>query len=100
MGLRAHSATDLGRDGRRTCTSRLAGSVCDYCGYETRLISKSGATQFAELAEREIREYGGIDDFSEAALTSMFFGGGTASLLSLPAVEAILTALRDVDQDE
>ncbi|MDA0185262.1 radical SAM protein [Solirubrobacter phytolaccae] len=70
-------------------------SVCDYCGYETRLISKSGATQFSTLAEREILGFREADDFSRATLTSMFFGGGTASLLPLPAMESTLRALKD-----
>lgn len=69
-------------------------SICDYCGYETRLVSKTGAELVETSIAEEIDAYRNTDDFSNAELASFFFGGGTASLFSLKGMEVVLEAAR------
>ena len=55
--------------------------ICDFCGYETRLINKASAEQIVNLYLDEISHHFMSDDFSNANLNAIFFGGGTASLM-------------------
>ncbi|MCG8469790.1 MAG: coproporphyrinogen III oxidase family protein [Gemmatimonadetes bacterium] len=67
--------------------------LCDFCGYETRLISKASAEAFPERATSEIARRVESDDFGGGRLRAVFFGGGTASLMSETGRGAILSAL-------
>jgi len=64
--------------------------ICDFCGYETRLINKAGAQQIPNLFLDEITNHFNYDDFSNAKLNSIFFGGGTASLMKPSEISKIL----------
>lgn len=75
-------------------------SICDFCNYETRLISKSAAGGFGSSLADEISGYAARDNFIGAELTSLFFGGGTASLLPRDAAFATVAALRDLTGQE
>lgn len=68
--------------------------ICDFCNYETRVIHKGATEEFTDALLNEITRYKERDDFSAAEITSLFFGGGTASLMPeqqrAAAVEALL----------
>lgn len=55
--------------------------LCDFCGYETRLLRKDQAAIFREKILFEIENYKQLDDTTNSSLRSVFFGGGTASLM-------------------
>jgi oxygen-independent coproporphyrinogen-3 oxidase len=73
----------------------FCGNICDFCNYETRLIDKRSANEFASSLLEEIKRYGDRDDFPAANIASLFFGGGTASLMlkesRAAAIEALLS---------
>ncbi|XVU24249.1 coproporphyrinogen-III oxidase family protein [Actinoplanes sp. CA-054009] len=71
-------------------------NICDFCNYETRLINKNGVAQFGQAVAGEIGRYARRDDFSAASLTSIFFGGGTASLMPIPTLTATIDGLRSL----
>lgn len=68
-------------------------SICDYCGYETRLVSRSSSKVLSRQLVEEVLDYRQSDDFSQSQVRSVFFGGGTASLLSVDTVHNLLRAL-------
>jgi oxygen-independent coproporphyrinogen-3 oxidase len=68
-------------------------NICDFCGYETRLISRTPAENFPAVAAKQIEDYSRSADFANASLRSVFFGGGTASLMREKGLASILFAL-------
>lgn len=68
-------------------------SICDFCGYETRLLSKPAANDFPEKVGLELERLRETDDFSTATTKSVFFGGGTASLMRAEAITALVSQL-------
>lgn len=75
-------------------------SICDFCNYETRLINKRGVSSFGAAATAEIRQFGEWADFSKSRLRSVFFGGGTASLMPGDTMAAILDEFRGIGSVE
>lgn len=71
-------------------------NICDFCGYETRQLSKAvvSASAFPKNAVSQIQSHAHLDDFTSASLRAVFFGGGTASLMSDHGIAGILSALR------
>lgn len=68
-------------------------NICDYCGYETRRIDRASGERLSRLLTAEVRDYLQADDFSMGMVQSVFFGGGTASLLSEDVIQDILDQL-------
>jgi oxygen-independent coproporphyrinogen-3 oxidase len=68
-------------------------NICDFCGYETRLIKDRLAAPFPARARSQIDWHLGSDDVSRARLQAVFFGGGTASLIPERGFRSILEAL-------
>lgn len=68
-------------------------NICDFCGYETRLVTEGHPSEFADHAAAQIAAHSKSDDFSSSSRDSIFFGGGTASLMSDRGVAAIFEAL-------
>jgi len=64
--------------------------ICEFCGYEKRLIEKSGANAFADNAIRQIDATIETSDFSSSTKRALFFGGGTASLMPTSGLVKIL----------
>jgi oxygen-independent coproporphyrinogen-3 oxidase len=66
---------------------------CAYCDFCSAAGRKEEMTAYATALEREIRiaaqVYGG------ARITTVFLGGGTPSIMPLPAMEGVWRALRD-----
>lgn len=69
-------------------------NICDFCGYETRLISKGRVERFSHALLEEIDQHANTDRFEGSKVRSVFFGGGTASLLPTDLVQQILFKLR------
>ncbi|MEU4244237.1 coproporphyrinogen-III oxidase family protein [Actinoplanes sp. NPDC026619] len=69
-------------------------NICDFCNYETRLINRPGVETFATDVATEVRRYGARDDFADASISSLFFGGGTASLIPLPTLATTLDGVK------
>src|SRR4051812_27517617 len=68
--------------------------LCDFCGYETRLITKDSMAAFSRHAIAQTKRLGEIDDFSNSHLRAIFLGGGTASLMPEELLASLLTVLR------
>lgn len=69
--------------------------LCEFCGYETRLVDKELISRFAAKIQTELERYR-LDDFQVASLRSIFFGGGTASLMSNSLLRACIESLRSL----
>lgn len=67
--------------------------LCGFCGYETRIINKSRASAFEDRIYMELTDAYEIDDFSKSSLESVFFGGGTASLMPESLLKKCLSEL-------
>jgi oxygen-independent coproporphyrinogen III oxidase len=65
-------------------------AICNYCNFNRVLFDADLKTQYVDAVLREIR--GAADG---AAADTIFFGGGTPSLLEPSEVRAIVEALRD-----
>lgn len=55
--------------------------ICNFCTFERRLVQRGAIPWFVELVNREFDLAVASDDFSSAQVESVYFGGGTASLL-------------------
>ncbi|WP_299631778.1 coproporphyrinogen-III oxidase family protein [uncultured Roseobacter sp.] len=64
--------------------------LCDFCGYETRLVNGRVSKTFPVNLAQQINFLANVDDFSAANLESVFFGGGTASIIPEKAIAKIL----------
>src|SRR6266576_347619 len=70
------------------CSSR-----CSYCDFATGLYQRDLAERYVDALVKEIEE-GGEGDRG-FTVDTIFFGGGTPSLLSPAQVDRILTSLHD-----
>jgi oxygen-independent coproporphyrinogen-3 oxidase len=68
-------------------------SRCSYCDFATGMYESALAARYVEAVAREIREWNEVPN--AAAVDTIYFGGGTPSLLSSAQVEQILLAVRD-----
>src|SRR5262245_9327100 len=65
-------------------------SICSYCNFNRGLLDEALKTRYVDALEREIREAG-----SGAPADTVFFGGGTPSLLDPSEIRRLITAVRD-----
>lgn len=65
---------------------------CPYCDFNSHVVSKIDQAQWAKAYISEIVR--SAKDTSGRTLTSVFFGGGTPSLMSAETVQEILDAVR------
>ncbi len=68
--------------------------LCHFCHFEKRIVSRELIDIYIKSLFREIRNRSNIDDFDNASPRSIYFGGGTASILSSSRLLAILTELK------
>jgi len=68
---------------------------CAYCDFNTYAAQESLIPQYVNALVREIRWVGGQNSERPLPIATVFFGGGTPSLLSPVQFESILRALRD-----
>jgi oxygen-independent coproporphyrinogen III oxidase len=70
---------------------------CTYCNFHTGVVAREKYGPYAEAVRREIAELaasGEISILRDAAVDTVYFGGGTPSLLEPAALAGILDALR------
>jgi oxygen-independent coproporphyrinogen III oxidase len=65
-------------------------AICNYCNFNRGLFDEALKSRYVDAVCREIRARG-----EDAVADSIFFGGGTPSLLSEADVSAIVEACRD-----
>jgi oxygen-independent coproporphyrinogen-3 oxidase len=74
---------------------------CTYCNFHTGVFSKELYAPYVRAVCREISEFprllreNGIADVPEAVVDSVYFGGGTPSLLEPASLAQIIEAIRD-----
>lgn len=71
-------------------------NICDFCGYETRLISKARVARFTHALLEEIDQYAKTDQFAGSNVRSIFFGGGTASLLPVSLAQEVISKIKQL----
>jgi oxygen-independent coproporphyrinogen-3 oxidase len=67
---------------------------CHFCSFNTAPFDGTALARYLDAAHREIVLLGTLPWAARITLVSVFFGGGTPSLLSPDAVAALLDALR------
>ncbi|MCR8549546.1 radical SAM family heme chaperone HemW [Salipiger sp. P9] len=66
---------------------------CPYCDFNSHVVAQVDQTRWAEALVRDLARYGEIT--SGRVLNSIYFGGGTPSLMLPETVGAVLRAARD-----
>ena len=70
---------------------------CTYCNFHTGVVAREKYGPYADAVRRELSELAAADAISalrDAAVDTVYFGGGTPSLLEPSALAGILHALR------
>src|SRR6202040_1290689 len=73
---------------------------CTYCNFHTGVFSRDLYTPYVEAVCREVAEYprllqeSGIAEVPHAVADTVYFGGGTPSLLDPKGLAGILDAMR------
>ncbi len=70
---------------------------CTYCNFHTGVVAREKYGPYADAVRREIAELtagGEISSLHGATVDTVYFGGGTPSLLEPSALAGILDALR------
>ena len=67
-------------------------SKCPYCDFNSHVTAEIDESRWVRAYLREIDRY--AEELSGRVLTSVFFGGGTPSLMAPETVEAILSRIR------
>ena len=70
---------------------------CTYCNFHTGVVAREKYAPYADAVRREIAELAAsseISNFRDATVDTVYFGGGTPSLLEPSALAGILDALR------
>ena len=71
---------------------------CTYCNFHTGVVARDRYQPYADAVCREIRETaaeGAMNSGTGTVIDTVYFGGGTPSLLEPTALKNILDALRD-----
>src|SRR6201997_1567193 len=77
---------------------------CSYCNFHTGVVSSSRFAPYALAVQTEIREHekrlaqAGVlvpGGFSQLTVDTVYFGGGTPSLLDPAHLQSVLTAIRE-----
>lgn len=75
-------------------------SRCSYCDFATGMYESDAAARYVHALIREISDWKEVDD--PQPVDTIYFGGGTPSLLSVDQLGSILEAVRDgfsLDED-
>src|SRR5271163_5330916 len=70
---------------------------CTYCNFHTGVVAREKYAPYADAVRCEIANLaasGEISNLRDAPVDTVYFGGGTPSLLEPPALAGILDALR------
>jgi oxygen-independent coproporphyrinogen-3 oxidase len=69
---------------------------CPYCDFNTYATPKAPEGAYVESLCRELTLYAQSDDFAKRPISTVFFGGGTPSVLSAEVVSRFLTHARSL----
>jgi oxygen-independent coproporphyrinogen-3 oxidase len=75
-------------------------SKCPYCDFNSHVVANVDQRQWADALVRELTYMRGLT--GPALVSSIFFGGGTPSLMEVATVEAVISAIQrlwHVDND-
>ena len=78
------------------CTSKCP--YCDFNSYEWEKFSESRTTleqRYVQSLLKELAHYSSSADWNQRRISTIFFGGGTPSLLSSDSILAILNSIRE-----
>ncbi len=67
---------------------------CNYCDFFTVAQQEKLIPDYLRAVLREVKSYAVVEPWRDEIFSTIYFGGGTPSLLSPPQVGEILTALR------
>ena len=65
---------------------------CPYCDFNSHVVASVDQSRWADAFERELDRVAALT--SDRILNSVFFGGGTPSLMSVPTVDRVLSRIR------
>lgn len=68
-------------------------SRCSYCDFATGMYASDAADRYVRAVVAEISRWSEVEP--PAAIDTIYFGGGTPSLLTIEQLESILNAVRD-----
>ena len=66
-------------------------SRCSYCDFATGMYDANAAARYVRALTKEISSW---NEVTPEKVDTIYFGGGTPSLLSVDQLEAVLTAVR------
>src|ERR1700682_2802583 len=72
-------------------------SICPYCDFDRQATGFDRIDVYVQAVERELEQYAAAHDAAQGAhhaVHSIFFGGGTPSLMSAQHVEQLLSAAK------
>lgn len=69
-------------------------SICSYCNFNRGLLDAGLKTRYVDALEREIRRVR-LPESNSGAADTIFFGGGTPSLLDPPEIAGLIRACRE-----
>ena len=70
-------------------------AICSYCNFNRGLFDGAVKSQYVDAIESEIRDVGRPGSWGGRQADTIFFGGGTPSLLEPAEVERLITACRE-----
>ncbi len=69
---------------------------CPYCDFNTYATARVPESEYVEALKKELQRFSNDERFKGRELKTIFFGGGTPSLLSGSAIESIVQAANDL----
>jgi oxygen-independent coproporphyrinogen-3 oxidase len=70
-------------------------AICNYCNFNRGLFEAGLKSRYVDALVREIRGGGGVEGAGRLAADTIFFGGGTPSLLDPHDVASLIDACRE-----
>lgn len=67
---------------------------CNYCGFISFANKENEIDNYISALEKEIKLYSELNKINEEQVDSIFFGGGTPSILSIKQIEKILNNIK------
>jgi oxygen-independent coproporphyrinogen-3 oxidase len=68
--------------------------LCPFCGLNRKLLEGTGLEAYTDFLVSQINGYGRCPYVKEKKIESVYFGGGTPTVLEAPHFERVLAALR------
>ncbi|HXR96859.1 MAG TPA: radical SAM family heme chaperone HemW [Terriglobales bacterium] len=69
-------------------------SKCSYCNFASQVFAPARYQEYCDLLAREVALAATSDNLSGAVIDTIYWGGGTPSLLSVPGWQLVVTSLK------